>query len=408
MTSAEVNYLATKAIHSLGGQGADEAAAAVFAALRSHHLAEVDTFTLSAMMTAYTRARRFNRAVLLFEETTAARGVAFDIHTYNGYLQSAGSARDFAFILQGLQRAHDLFGKGCVSCVDTALTNLKFAERGSESAVERAHELVEWLRTRGVAPSERTLDILLNVVCSHCGSDLSQVERALAAMEEHGASPSRYTFNTLLNKCAATGDARGAARLVELMTQWGMAIDSVTYNTLLKLFIAKGDSPRAHAVLRSMRSDSVEPTDFTRSLLIQLNTISPPESRADVLDLLSGDEGEGAATPHMFAVAIGGCADYRAALRMLQRAISARKADVAVYTAAAQACGKSGEYESAFRVLDIMVGRGIEMNKYSLSLALTLSLESPQSSVKVSSLNIPTSSEHHAHSYSLYSAWGGT
>lgn len=232
VTNAELNYLATKSIHALGAQGGDDAAAEVFAALQAHPRASVDTFTLSAMMAAYMRARKFNKSMMLFDNLTSPGQTTFDIYTYNGYLQSAGSVRDFPFMLQCLERAYVLFGADSISCVDTVLTNLKFAGTDNGAAIARAHDLITWLHTRGLAHSERTLDILLNVACSRCGEDVAEVDRVMAIMELHGVRPGRYTLNTLLNKCTELQDARGAAHMVDLMARWGYRSDAVTYNTL--------------------------------------------------------------------------------------------------------------------------------------------------------------------------------
>ena len=81
-----------------------------------------------------------------------------------------------------------------------------------------------------------------------------------------------------------------------------------------------------------------------------------------------------AATPYMFANAIVACNDWRLAVSLLQRAAKLRLADEAIYTAAAQQCASAGKYALAYKIIDSMLSQDLSLNKYSLSLILTVCL----------------------------------
>jgi hypothetical protein len=88
------------------------------------------------------------------------QGLRRDNVVFINGVRAAGFCRPWSTTLRILEQAYKELGELFRPVADTAITNLKYQERGSEqslSSVSRAWELLEWMMTKGIQPSSKTM-----------------------------------------------------------------------------------------------------------------------------------------------------------------------------------------------------------------------------------------------------------
>ena len=117
----------------------------------------------------------------------------------------------------------------------------------------------------------------------------------------------------------------------------------------------------------------IQPSGHTKSLLIALYSSNNNQEKA--LSLIN-NENDKEITAYMFSSAISGCGtNYPKALELLQKACLLNRADEAVFTATAKCCAKNKKYLKSFKIIDAMLLRGMNFNKYSFSFIINAVLE---------------------------------
>jgi pentatricopeptide repeat protein len=187
-------------------------------------------------------------------------------------------------------------------------------------------------------------------------------------MINNNLKPTEVTFNTLLNKYAIDGKQNEAMSIIEMMRTWGYSPDIVTFNILLKLYKEVEDDKSVKETLLTMETFDIKKDEYSKSTLLQhfKNNLNSNE----IVSIMN-EENDEFMTPYIFTNAITGCDSWQHSLKLLQRAVSLNKADAAVYTAAAQSCVSQGEFDAGFRVIELMLSNGINLNKKSLSFLLS-------------------------------------
>ena len=122
-----------------------------------------------------------------------------------------------------------------------------------------------------------------------------------------------------------------------------------------------------------MKTLNIAPSSHTKSLLISL--YSSYGNHEAALSFINSESDE-TVTPYMFSSAVSACgSNWQFALELLQRACVLNKADEAVFTATAKCCAKNKKYLKSFRIIDAMILKGLEFNKYSFSFIINACLE---------------------------------
>lgn len=383
MSKDEINFLASKAMMSFSTVGNWKICSEIITLLNEINVLP-DSYTYTTAMSALIKHKKYDEAIDIFDKMKQ-HITDIDVIAYMSLVRAIGHVRDWKSTIEVLNESYRMFGNGVLPIAHTAIINLKYYDvhhHTSESMysemhlIDKAYSLLDWLTEQEIPMTSQTMDAILAVICTHGDKDM--VEAILIRMSHFvnpPIKPSRVTFNTLLDRCAVDADITGALEIMHIMKKWRFAPDTYTYNTLLKLCFLAKDIAGAQEVLDYMNSFGVAQDAITKSLIIQLYSLS---SNIIQISKLLDDEGDDDITPHMFANAIGSCTnDWKRALILLQRASKVKKADSAVYTETAKICISSHEYDNAFRVIDLMLNRGIEINKYSLSFIITACLQAP-------------------------------
>ncbi|CAI5515926.1 unnamed protein product [Closterium sp. Naga37s-1] len=171
----------------------------------------LDVYAYTAMMSALSRAGRFNDAIALFHSMRADAGVAPSIVTFNvvlaAYARKRGCFHHMASLLQeirtvGLTPDEYTYNTMISACAD-AIANEDFGD-------------VPWLK-----PTRVTYNALLDVYGK--AGHVALAHSVLESMLEAGVRPNLVTYNEMISACARKGLWREARGIVESMLRGGEA-----------------------------------------------------------------------------------------------------------------------------------------------------------------------------------------
>ncbi len=375
LSGMELNYLATDTLRCLGTHGAATAryCGDVLTVLESSGTSP-DIYTYTSAMSVYNKHHLYEEVLEIFDKMVASGAYKLDTKFYVNSVRAAGHARPWESIIDILDSAYKLLGDKVLTVVHSALTNLKYTEKGpvgSPMSVEHAFALLQWLDEKGVRPCSHTLDIILAVACTH--GSVEDAEQVLQTLANLGLEPTQYTYNTVLDRCAVRGHIEGALHVIESMRNYsGLSPDSTTYNTLLKLCVSCDDLAGAQEILKTMGSLKVSVSDYTKVSMMRLYTSNGFLNAAQEI---INSEPDDTVTTHMFVNAIKSTEEWRKAVSLLQRANNIGKADEAVFAAAAQACFKDKQFSHGFKIVEMFRHKGYKQNKFMLSTVVGACME---------------------------------
>ena len=374
-TGTELNYLATDTLRCLGTHGAAMAryCGDVLSVLESNGTSP-DIYTYTSAMSVYNKHHLYEEVLDIFDKMVASGAYHLDTKCYVNSVRAAGHARPWESIIDMLDGAYEILGDKVLTVVHSALTNLKYVEKGpvvSPLSVEHAFALLQWLDEKGIRPCSHTLDIILAVACTH--GSVEDAEQVLQTLANLGLKPTQYTYNTVLDRCAVHGHIEGALHVIESMNNnTGLSPDSTTYNTLLKLCVSCDDLAGAQEILKTMESLKVSVSDYTKVSMMRLYKSNGFQNAAQEI---INSEPDDTVTTHMFVNAIKSTEEWHQAVSLLQRANNIRKADEAVFAAAAQACFKDKQFSHGFKIVEMFRNKGYRENKYMLSTVVRACME---------------------------------
>lgn len=374
LSETELNYLATDTLRCLGSRGAATArhCADVLEVLESSGTSP-DIYTYTSAMSVYNKHHLYEEVLEIFDKIVASSEHQLDTKFYVNAVRAVGHARPWRSIIDMLDGAYKLLGENVLTVVHSALTNLKYADKGPASSpmsVQHAYALLLWMNERQIQLRSHTLDIVLAVMCTH--GSVEDAEKVLMTFAGLGLEPTQYTYNTVLDRCAVHGHIEGALHVIESMSSKGLAPDSTTYNTLLKLCVSCDDLMGAQEIVETMESLHVSVSDYTKVSMIRLYKSNGFQNAAqEIIDT----EPDDTVTTHMFVNAIKSADGWRQAVSLLQRANNIGKADEAVFAAAAQACFKAQQFSHGFKIVKVFRQKGYRENKFMLSTVVGACLE---------------------------------
>ncbi len=132
-----------------------------------------------------------------------------------------------------------------------------------EHGLSRAFEVLRTLTASSVKPNAHVFTALV-VACQKCGNPRKALP-LIDAMAQHNVGLNAVCFGTLANACAATGDAVGARKLLNIWRKKGQgeATNSRTAVRALKImqaFAKQRDLDSVFEALELMRRDGAQPT----------------------------------------------------------------------------------------------------------------------------------------------------
>ena len=373
---SNVQFVATKAIMSLGRHGAYHDSIKVLDLLQNNVEKGPDVHAFTAAMTVQIRANRFEQAWDIFESMKETELVLDEVAYVCG-ARAAGFLLPWEATMEiAAEALADVGPEAALSVAHTAMTNLMYLSLFSENerleVLAQAHEMVAFLQTHSIVMNEQTVDIVLGVASYHGG--VAEVEKALNLFSQKGFKPTQVTFNTLLGRCARGGQLDIAMMLLHTLEKKDMTPDATTFNSLIKLCVKNEDASAARACFAQMESAGILPDEFSYALMVQALALDGHVTEALALMGSAPDEALG---PHAFSVMIHALngQDWKEAIKLLQRAAKAGRADQDVFTAAAKECLLGGEISKAFSISENMLGRGFAVNKFTLSFLISMCLD---------------------------------
>ncbi|CAI5460690.1 unnamed protein product [Closterium sp. Yama58-4] len=189
----------------------------------------LDVYAYTAMMSALSRAGRFNDAIALFHSMRADAGVAPSIVTFNvvlaAYARKRGCFHHMAALLQeirtvGLTPDEYTYNTMISACAD-AIANEEAGDAPcvAPAYIQEAERIFSEMRAAGLKPTRVTYNALLDVYgkAGHVALAHSVLESMLAA----GVRPNLVTYNEMISACARKGLWREARGIVESMLRGG-------------------------------------------------------------------------------------------------------------------------------------------------------------------------------------------
>mmetsp|Transcript_6182 Transcript_6182/g.20777 ORF Transcript_6182/g.20777 Transcript_6182/m.20777 type:complete len:562 (+) Transcript_6182:785-2470(+) len=247
---------------------------------------------------------------------------------------------------------------------------------------ERAFEVVETMRAKGVKPNEYTFAALISA-CEKCGH-VKGALRAYEMMREEGVKPDVVTFNALVSACEKSRRWEQAVVVVDEMRSLGLRPNLRTYNALISAF-ARGPrkdathlSERALAVLEEMRAAEVEPDTITYSALIYAFDTARRADKA--IELYAEMRSLGLAPDLIcYNAVIRACVRSGApsnVSRALKTYIEMTREgyfpDKYTYTALLSGCVSMNRLELGLKIYRSMLKRGVQPNNYIFTALLRL------------------------------------
>eukprot|EP00446_Apocalathium_sp_SHHI-4_P044164 CAMPEP_0177401620 /NCGR_PEP_ID=MMETSP0368-20130122/59745_1 /TAXON_ID=447022 ORGANISM="Scrippsiella hangoei-like, Strain SHHI-4" /NCGR_SAMPLE_ID=MMETSP0368 /ASSEMBLY_ACC=CAM_ASM_000363 /LENGTH=1093 /DNA_ID=CAMNT_0018869209 /DNA_START=40 /DNA_END=3322 /DNA_ORIENTATION=- len=185
-----------------------------------------NTITLSCMLDAIVCSRQVDRAVSLFEE-------------FKGRVPP--NTVMYATLIKG------------------------FASAGE---ADRAMEMYHQLCADGL---QMNLVAFTSLIDAHARvGRMKEARELLKRMEEDGCEPNVITFSAIVKGYCMEGNLDEAFAVFEAMLTRGLTADTVIFNTLLDGCVRHSGFQLADALLAKMEEYSVEPSNFTMSIIVKM------------------------------------------------------------------------------------------------------------------------------------------
>ncbi|KAK7313152.1 hypothetical protein VNO77_37614 [Canavalia gladiata] len=208
----------------------------------------------------YGRARLPARAIRMFLSIPSFRCTR-TLKSFNSLLHALLTCHDFHTMEQFLSRVHE-FGTP-----DACTYNILINACSLRGDAERALELFDEMRTRGVRPNVVTFGTLINLLCKN--SRLREAVKVKEDMEMiFKLKPNAYVYTNLIKGVCEIGEFDWAFRMKDEMVRNNLRLDVVVYNTLISVLFKAGKKKEGFRVLEEMRKGGCKPDSVTCNVLI--------------------------------------------------------------------------------------------------------------------------------------------
>jgi pentatricopeptide repeat protein len=133
---------------------------------------------------------------------------------------------------------------------------------------ERAMEMYRELQGKGLQMNLVTYTTLIDAQCR--AGNMDQATEMLALMEKNGCAPNTITYSTLVKGHCIQGNLEEALRLFQVMLDRGLTADTVIFNTMLDGCVRHSRFELADQLVSNMNKFSVEPSNFTLSIMVKM------------------------------------------------------------------------------------------------------------------------------------------
>ncbi|CAG8484648.1 8496_t:CDS:2 [Diversispora eburnea] len=201
----------------------------------------------------------------------------------------------------------------------------------------------------------------------------------LEKMEQKNISPTRVTYNILLNLCAKIGKKVEALELFDDMIKSNIEPDARTYSAIFEAFGRVKNVSQCKYYFAQMISKGIKPNAYTYGILIAACARSGKYAEASkwfhhMVNISNIQPTLITYTSLLVAWTIQACYDKRIVDRILEDIKkSGIKLDVIAYTALMHAKAKTYNFAETIRVYQEMLKSGIKPNVYTYTVLITAS-----------------------------------
>ena len=372
----EVNFICTKAIVLLGKNGNTDAVTEVLSLLEQIDPVGADVYSYTAAMSVLIRRDLFKQTIDIFDKV-CSKGLELDEISYSCVARAYGHLLHWNETLRLLDDAYVVLSDRVLHVVHASMTNLKYGKfkyMPAQDVLQLLDTLFNWMFENDVPRSSKTMDIALAVICKH--GKQYQVQNFLLLMNKNSVFPTRFTFNTLLHRCANDQDVRGALHILNKMSDFGISYDETSFNTILKMHLNMGNIEAASRILDQINDYGFKASDCTKVLNIDFH--KQRRDKIAAMKIIDDEMNDLNVSPFMFSHAISSCDDWRHAIILLQRARKAKRVDAVVLYSAAKVCVGAGMHDKAFEILDSMIADQFVINTPTLSLMINVCFRNHQ------------------------------
>ncbi|KAE9592100.1 hypothetical protein Lal_00012929 [Lupinus albus] len=224
---------------------------------------DLDCEPYTALLSAYSRSGRLDKAFSLLEEMKTIPGCEPDVQTYSILIKSC--LQVFAFDkVHGLLSDMTIYGiKPNTVTYNTLIDAYGKAKRFSEME----STLVEMLADRNCQPDYWTMNSTLRAF-GYIGQ-IETMERCYDKFQSAGIQPNVQTFNILLDSYGKAEDYMKMSAVMEYMQKYHYSWTIVTYNIVIDAFGKAGDLKQMEYLFRLMRSERIKPSCVTLCSLVR-------------------------------------------------------------------------------------------------------------------------------------------
>ncbi|GBF98291.1 hypothetical protein Rsub_10954 [Raphidocelis subcapitata] len=243
---------------------------------------------------------------------------------------------------------------------------------------ERAIELFDWLRALRDGHALRALcDVYTYTAMISLCIYQQNVDRAVELLEEmraRGVERNVHTYTALMNVCIKCGKMSAALEIFDSMRAEGCTPNVVTYNTLIDVHGKLGQWDRAIGVIKLMRSKGVAPALRTyNTLIIACNMCNQPREALGVYqELLAESFTPNSTTYNALISAYGKLGQLDKVLEVYKDMVwKGLERSVITYSSLISACEKAGRWETALQLFDEMTRDGCTPNTVTYNSLIT-------------------------------------
>ncbi|KAF6204475.1 hypothetical protein GE061_002816 [Apolygus lucorum] len=151
--------------------------------------------------------------------------------------------------------------------------NLLISGCASQGYTKKAFQLFNQMKKRGIVVSGGTYTSLMNA-CANSPFPSDGLTRAIGLrelMKEKGHDPNERTYHAMIKAFGRCGDLEQAFSVVDEMLERKKLVSNFTYNFLLQACAANKEAGFRHAVMvwRKMLSRKIKPTIYSYNLLLR-------------------------------------------------------------------------------------------------------------------------------------------
>ncbi|KAJ4774918.1 Pentatricopeptide repeat-containing protein [Rhynchospora pubera] len=250
----------TTVLGSLAKKRLADEAQSIFDSFKS--VISPDVFLYSALINAWCRAGRLDRAEEIFSEMNQA-GIVPNVYTYTCIIDAMYRAGQ-------IPRAQELFcqmiNSGCSP--NTATYNAIMRAHVKAGRTEQVLQVHNDMKRFGCEPDIITYNFLIETQCSKSQGNLDAALKVLNQMVLKKCNPDCHSFNPIFKLLVKSSNIEAVHKLYEKMRGLNVQPNTVTYNLLIELFNKEKKIDMVLRMKKEMEKEGVEPNVNTYSALI--------------------------------------------------------------------------------------------------------------------------------------------